>query len=238
MEAQEYLVSFGLTGEFGRFRAPAPLASAPRRARGGARTARRRDRRGAARRPRRDTRISCPILPSVNLLRRLTPADEQTATRDACPRPATFERGRQLAAELGLPLDIARCGSAAGRRTCRAAPSAPRRDADVRPFVSTLSREFALHILLVDLSRDRRERLTHEERRSMPAAAGRIAARERKAAAAPAAAAVAAPAARPRRRRRSCTSLNSANRWSATEPPCCKPRAPLRVAANRRSLTP
>ena len=35
-------------------------------------------------------------------------------------------------------------------------------EADVRPFVSTLSREFGAHITLVDLSRDRQEAVPEE----------------------------------------------------------------------------
>ncbi len=160
MESQEYLVSFGLTGEFGRFRAAAPLAL-------------RRGERVVVRGPR-GVEVACVLreaapghahfLPNTSvgqLLRRLTPADEQMGQQMRAKGQQLFERGRQLAAELGLPLELLDVevlldGEHALLHHLRWA------DADVRPFVSTLSREFALHIVLVDLTRSQ-ETAGHEE---------------------------------------------------------------------------
>jgi cell fate regulator YaaT (PSP1 superfamily) len=152
MEAKEYLASFGLTGEFGRFRTTSPLPF-------------RRGERVLVRGPRgveialvlREATVQhAQFLPNTSvgqLLRRVTSDDEQ-AERDMRIRAQEiFERGVQLAAELGLPLillDVEALldGDHAVLHHLRS------EDADVRPFVSTLSREFAMHITLVDLSRD------------------------------------------------------------------------------------
>jgi hypothetical protein len=65
-----------------------------------------------------------------------------------------FERGGQLAVELGLPLllldvEVLLDGEHAVLHQLRGD------EADMRPFVSSLSREFAVHVTLVDLSRER-----------------------------------------------------------------------------------
>jgi hypothetical protein len=62
-----------------------------------------------------------------------------------------FDRSRRLAAELGLPFELLDVevlldGEHGVLHHVRWG------EADVRPFVSTLSREFALHILLQDLT--------------------------------------------------------------------------------------
>lgn len=153
MKGQEYLVSFGLTGEFGRFHAGAPL-----HLRRGERVVVRGARGveiGEVLRP--ATPRHAHFLPNTSvgqLLRRLTLADEQTAAEMRLRGQRLFERGQPLAAELGLPLilldvEVLLDGEHAVLHYL------PEDDADVRPFVSTLSREFAIHILLVDLSRDR-----------------------------------------------------------------------------------
>src|SRR5207248_222591 len=63
-----------------------------------------------------------------------------------------FDRARALSAELALPLEVIDAevlldGAHAVLHHLRFA------DADVRPFVSTLAREFDLHIQLTDLTR-------------------------------------------------------------------------------------
>ena len=153
MEAEEYLASFGLNGEFGRFRAAAPLHL-------------RRGERVVVRGPRgleiaevlrRATPRHANFLPNTSvgqLLRRLTPADEQGENAMHVRAQQLFARGGQLAAEIGLPLmlldvEVLLDGEHAVLHQLRG------EDADVRPFVSTLSREFALHITLVDLRSDR-----------------------------------------------------------------------------------
>jgi cell fate regulator YaaT (PSP1 superfamily) len=155
MEAAEYLAGYGLSGEFGRFRAATPLRL-------------RRGERVVVRGPRgveiaEVLRPATPqhahFLPNTSvgqLLRRLTADDEQTEIDLRSSGRQLFERGRQLAEALDLPLvlldvEMLLDGEHAVLHHLSGA------DADVRPFVSTLSREFALHILLVDLSGPREE---------------------------------------------------------------------------------
>jgi cell fate regulator YaaT (PSP1 superfamily) len=160
MDGQEYLVSFGLTGEFGRFRAAAPLAL-------------RRGERVVVRGSRgieiaTVLREAAPgharFLPNTSvgqLLRRPSPEDERTESETRVREQQLFERGRQLAAELELPLELLDVevlldGRHAVLHHLRGV------DIDVRPFVSALSREFELHITLADLARQP-EATDHEE---------------------------------------------------------------------------
>lgn len=153
MEAEEYLASFGLSGEFGRFRTATPLRL-------------RRGERVVVRGPRgvemaEILRPATPqhahFLPNTSvgqLLRRLTPADEQKASAMRVRAQQLFERGGQLASEMALPLmlldvEVLLDGEHAVLHQLHG------ENTDVRPFVSTLSREFAMHITLVELSRDR-----------------------------------------------------------------------------------
>jgi hypothetical protein len=155
MEAQEYLASFGLNGEFGRFRAASPLLV-------------RRGERVVVRGPRgveiavvlrEATLRHAQFLPNTSvgqLLRHVTPQDEQTELDMRVRAQRVLDRGGDLATEMGLPLvllDVEALldGEHAVLHHLRGD------DADVRPFVSTLSREFAIHITLVDLSRDRQK---------------------------------------------------------------------------------
>jgi len=160
MEGQEYLVSYGLTGEFGRFHSRTALHL-------------RRGERVVVRGARgvEIGEVLCParprhanFLPNTSvgqLLRRLSPADEQTAIEMRVRGQQLFERGQLLSAELGLPLmvldvEVLLDGEHAVLHHLRG------EDADVRPFVSTLSREFAAHITLIDLSRDRQGAVSEE----------------------------------------------------------------------------
>jgi cell fate regulator YaaT (PSP1 superfamily) len=160
MDSQEYLVSFGLTGEFGRFRAASPLAL-------------RRGERVVVRGPRgveiaevlrQATPRHAQFLPNTSvgiLLRRLNPEDERAEIHLRARGQQLFERGRELAAEMEMPLELLDVemlldGQHAVLHHLRWT------DIDVRPFVSALSREFALHLMLVDLSQPR-ETADHEE---------------------------------------------------------------------------
>jgi cell fate regulator YaaT (PSP1 superfamily) len=151
MEAEEYLASFGLSGAFGRFRTAAPLYL-------------RRGERVVVKGPRgvEIAEILCPATPrharflpntSVGqLLRRLTPADEQTESEMRLRAQQLFDRGGRLAAEMGLPLllldvEVLLDGEHAVLHQLRDEA------ADVRPFVRALAREFAMQITLVDLGR-------------------------------------------------------------------------------------
>lgn len=168
MEAQEYLASFGRSGEFGRFRTDAVLnlhrgervvVHGPRGVE-------------VAEVLRRATPRHADFLPNTSvgrLLRRLTAADEQSENQLRFRAQKLFERGTLLAAEMGLPLllidvEVLLDGEHAVLHQLR------EEEADVRPFVSTLSREFALHIILVNLSRDRNEAEAEED---APASCGR-----------------------------------------------------------------
>jgi cell fate regulator YaaT (PSP1 superfamily) len=160
MQAEEYLASFGLSGEFGRFRTATPLQL-------------RRGERVVVKGPRgveiaEVLRPATPrhahFLPNTSvgqLLRRLTSADEQSEGEMRLRAHQLFERGGQLVAEMGLPLmvldvEVLLDGEHAVLHQLRGG------DADVRAFVSTLSREFAMHITLVDLGTDREERVPDE----------------------------------------------------------------------------
>lgn len=151
MEAQEYLVSFGLTGEFGRFRAASPLRL-------------RRGERVVVRGPRgveiaevlrEATPRHAHFLPNSSvgqLLRRCTAEDEQTQNQVRTRGQQLIERGQQLVGELHLPLvlldvEVLLDGEHAVLHYLSET------GCDVRPLVSTLSREFSLYVTLVDLSR-------------------------------------------------------------------------------------
>jgi cell fate regulator YaaT (PSP1 superfamily) len=150
MQSQEYLVSYGLTGEFGRFRAAQPLTL-----RRGERVVVRSSR-GVeiAEVLREATPRHAQFLPNTTvgqLLRSLAPEDERSEINCRSRGQQLFERGRKLTDELQLPLEVLDVemlldGQHALLHHLRWG------DADVRPFVSTLSREFASHITLVDLT--------------------------------------------------------------------------------------
>ncbi|SRR5579872_488707 len=157
MNELEYLVSYGLAGDFGRFRSLTALAC-----RRGERVVVRSHRGlevGNVLRP--ATPRHATFLPNTTLgqlLRRVTPDDERhlEALRDrGC---LLLARGVDLADELGLPLELLDAevlldGEHAALHLLRVA------DADVRPLVATLSREFSLHIQIADLARAKE----HEE---------------------------------------------------------------------------
>jgi cell fate regulator YaaT (PSP1 superfamily) len=149
MEHLEYLLSYGCAGDFGRFRAAAPLAL-----RRGEQVVVRSGRGmevGRVLRP--ATARHATFLPNTTvgrLLRRLTPADEAAAVRLAARGRELFARGRALVAELGLPMELLDAevlldGENAALHVVRFA------DCDVRDLVSALSREAAAQVHLIDL---------------------------------------------------------------------------------------
>src|SRR5260370_15164819 len=105
MEALEFLVGYGPGGDFGRFRAAAPLDC-------------RRGDRVVVRTPRgleigavlrEATPRHAGFLPNTTvgqLLRRATPDDEAAAGRMRQRCQELFERARALAGELALPLEV------------------------------------------------------------------------------------------------------------------------------------
>jgi cell fate regulator YaaT (PSP1 superfamily) len=152
MEAEEYLASFGRNGLFGRFRTLAPL-----HLRRGERVVVR-GARGIeiAEVLRPATPRHAHFLPNTSigqLLRRLTPADEECENAMRLRAQQIFERSSQLAAEMGLPItvldvEVLLDGEHAVLYQLR------KENTDVQPFVNTLSCEFAVHLTLVDLGRD------------------------------------------------------------------------------------
>jgi hypothetical protein len=151
MTDQEYLLSYGALGDFGRFRPVTPLTC-------------RRGQRAVVRSPR-GLEVATVLgearpghahfLPNTGvgqLLRLATPADEQAVRgrRDEARR--LFDEARALAAASGLPLEVLDAevlldGEHALVHHLRWA------DFDPRPFVSGLSRTFDCHVTLLDLTR-------------------------------------------------------------------------------------
>lgn len=150
MECLEYLASFGLTGEFGRFRSALPIGL-------------RRGERVVVRSPRgievaEVLRAAAPghahYLPNTTvgqLLRRFTISDEETEDQLHVRSHRLFERGQQLVQELNLPLalvdvEILLDGEHAGIHYLGGVAFDP------RPLVSALSTEFSLYVSLVNLA--------------------------------------------------------------------------------------
>ena len=154
-EVVEYLVSYGLAGDFGRFRSVRPLTC-----RRGERVVVRSHRGleiGSV------LRLATPrhatFLPNTSLgqlLRSLTPEDERIREQLHQRGRRLFERAREVARALSLPLEVLDAemlldGEHASLHLLRW------QECDVRPLVSTLSREFALHLEIADLSRPKEE---------------------------------------------------------------------------------
>src|SRR5262249_8217040 len=159
MNDVEYLVSYGLAGDFGRFRSLRPLPC-----RRGARVVVRSHRGlevGSVLRP--ATPRHAAFLPNTTvgqLLRGLTPDDDPTLDTLRQRTWELCERAAALADELALPLEVLDAEVLLDGQ--HAALHLLRRDAgDVRPFVSTLSREFALHIEIADLAHAAQEEEHH-----------------------------------------------------------------------------
>jgi cell fate regulator YaaT (PSP1 superfamily) len=151
MEHLEYLLSYGLVGDFGRFRSAKPLVC------GRGERVVVRSHRGVeiGEVLREATPGHAHFLPNTSvgqLLRRITVEDERTARQRSERAQHLLERAARLALELNLPLELLDAevlldGEHAILHHLRGTAC------DVRPFVSTLSREFELHIALADLTR-------------------------------------------------------------------------------------
>ena len=150
MDHFEYLLGYGLRGEFGRFRAARPL------------DCRRGDR--AVVRSHRGLEVAevlreaaprhAHFLPntSVGQLIRLITADDELTEAELRERAGeVLARGNRLAAEMGLPLEVLDVEMLLDREHA-VVHHLRWAECDVRPFVSTLSREFELYITLVDLT--------------------------------------------------------------------------------------
>lgn len=151
IEIQDYLLSYGNAGNFGRFHAVKPLAC-------------RRGDRAVVRTPR-GLEIGCILcattqghahhLPNTSvgaLLRLVTADDEQAATRMQSLGRDIFEDARQCASDSALPMEILDVevlldGSQAIVHHVHWT------DCDVRPFVSGLSKQHRIQIALHDWTR-------------------------------------------------------------------------------------
>jgi cell fate regulator YaaT (PSP1 superfamily) len=159
MEAVEYLLSYGLLGEFGRFRASPPVLC-------------RRGNRAVVRTHRglEIGQVLCPATPRHahylpnttvgSLLRLVTVEDEQKLAPQRQRALEVLDRAGRLTGELQLPLEFLDSemlldGEHVVLQQLRWG------ECDVRPLVSTLSREFALHVLLQDLGRQAEEAEAH-----------------------------------------------------------------------------
>jgi hypothetical protein len=97
------------------------------------------------------------------LIRPFTAADVRTEIGLRDRVAAIWQRACQLADQMGLPLEILDAEPLLdGEHVVLHHLSGS--DCDVRPFVSTLSREFSLQILLDDLTPTGQESQEHEEK--------------------------------------------------------------------------
>jgi hypothetical protein len=157
----EYLLSYGLQGELGRFRAAGPLACR-RGDRVVVRSGRGLEIAEVLRPARPGHAVFLPNTTVGQLLRRATAEDEETAERMRRRAQGVFERGAALAAELSLPLEVLDAevlfdGRHAVLHLLRWAAG------DVRPFVSAVAREFDLVVTLADLTRSQPVEEAEEE---------------------------------------------------------------------------
>jgi cell fate regulator YaaT (PSP1 superfamily) len=152
---RDYLVSYGASGDFGRFRAAAPLACVR-----GDRVVVKSERGlelGAVLCPARERHES---LPAGELLRLADAVDESLATEREATARELLERAATLAAELELPLEFLDAevlldGEHAVLQHVRWG------DGDVRPLVRALAREHELSVTLTDLTRPQPEAEAH-----------------------------------------------------------------------------
>ena len=161
MDECEYLVSYGVAGEFGRFRSTRPMTCAR-----GDRVVVRTHRGVEAGQV---LRVAAPgharFLPNTTvgqLLRAFGSDDARIEARLGDQRAAVSTRAVALGEKMGLPLEVLDVevlldGEHVVLHHLRWD------ECDVRPFVSTLAREFDLHVLLTDLTRDGAASLDEEE---------------------------------------------------------------------------
>src|SRR5260370_27030737 len=151
MEILELLLSYGRLGDFGRFRSRKPLACG-RGDRAVVRTHRGLEL-GEVLRP--AVPRHATFLPNTSvgqLVRLVMPTDEEALARSRELAQTVFAQAARLGRDLALPLEVIDAevlldGEHGVIHLLRW------EECDVRPFVSTLSREFELHITLADLTR-------------------------------------------------------------------------------------
>ncbi len=161
MEIQEYLLRYGVLGDFGRFRPTRPLAL-------------KRGEQAVIQTPRglEIGEVLCPatprharFLPNTTvgvLVRPLTSADEPTVQQLTSLSQNIHEESRRRVADLALPLEILDVEVLFDR--AQAVLHHVRwQDCEVRPLVSGLSTTFEIQILLHDLTRVAQDHPEHEE---------------------------------------------------------------------------
>jgi cell fate regulator YaaT (PSP1 superfamily) len=147
----EYLLGYGLAGDFGRFRASRPLGLW-RGDRAVLRTHRGLE---IGRVLREATPRHALFLPNTTvgqLLRLATEEDDRAEERLRARAQELFARAGDLARELGLPLEVLDAEVLLDGEH-GVVHHLVWEQCDVRPLVSTLSRAFELHIALTDLAR-------------------------------------------------------------------------------------
>jgi hypothetical protein len=164
MSDLEYLVSYGVGGEFGRFRSARPLECA-RGDRVVVRTHRGVEAGNVLRPAAAGHARFLPNTTVGQLLRPFGGEDAQAEQRWRDRGSAVWKRAAELAGEMGLPFEVLDVevlldGEHVVLHHLRGG------ECDVRPFVSTLTREFGLHVLLVDLSQQANPALNDEQEQS------------------------------------------------------------------------
>jgi hypothetical protein len=162
MSEREYLVSYGLAGAFGRFHTVAQFECAR-----GDRVVVRTHRGIEAGQILREALPGhARFLPNSTvgqLIRPFAAADARTEIELRDGAMAIWKRACQLTDQMGLPLEVLDAEPLLdGEHVVLHHLSGS--ECDVRPFVSTLSREFSRHILLDDLTSAGQELLEHEEK--------------------------------------------------------------------------
>jgi hypothetical protein len=161
MSEREYLVSYGLAGAFGRFHSASSLECS----RGDRVVVRTHRGLEAGLVLREAVPGHARFLPNSTvgqLIRRFEPADARALAGLRDRAAAVWRRACQLADQMGLPLEVLDAETLLdGEHVVLHQLSGS--DCDVRPFVSTLSREFSLHILLDDLTPAGQELHEHDE---------------------------------------------------------------------------
>jgi cell fate regulator YaaT (PSP1 superfamily) len=151
MNHLDYLLGFGVRGDYGRFRAASPLAC------------RRGDR--AVVRSRRGLEIAEVLRPTESrhavffpnttvgtLLRLATDADEHLDAELRHRSQDLVTRANQVAGTLGLPLEVIDAELLLDRENA-VVHHLHWEACDVRPLVSTIAREFAVRVELIDLTK-------------------------------------------------------------------------------------
>ena len=157
----EYLLSYGIAGDFGRFRA-AQFVCCQRGDRAVVRSHRGVELGEVLRAAAPRHAVFLPNTSVGQFLRLVNSDDERTAAELHRRGGEMLSRANRLAAELAVPLEVLDVELLLDRE--HAIVHHVRWSAcDIRPFVSTLSREFGVHVALTDLTHSTAEAHNDEE---------------------------------------------------------------------------